>query len=202
MDIKKRITELRALVPIPITEAAALLKNNNYDIQKCASLYKAKSINHIAEKTGCSKEIAETKYITNDYDINRAISSIQEDIYDAHYTPIEGVTRANLLKVREWYNLAQAEDFATAMQYKNIDLVVQTLAQIASLREIGNIIQEAHKIYSKVFEGYSDNDPISEFVVRNKKLDDDIDFMNYWNTYKTKTIKLNEELTRHIRNSK
>ena len=202
MDIKNKIKELRSLIPIPLSEAMILLKENNFEVQKCADIFKEQSINYIISQTNCSKEVAKTKYITNEYDINRAISSIREDICDASYKPIEGVTREKLLRVREWFNIEKSEDFPTSMQYKNINTVVETLLLIPSLNEIGSIIVDAHARYSKIFDGYTDSDPISEFVIRSKKLDDDIQFNNDWNIYKTKTIKLNEELTRHIRNSR
>lgn len=202
MDLKNKIKELRAIIPVPMSEAMVLLKENNCDIQKCAEIFKEQSIDYIVSQTNCTREEAKANYVKEKYDINRTISIIKENLFDASYKPIEGVTREKLLKVREWFNLSKSEDFATAMQYKNIDSVIETLLQIPSLAEIGNIIKESYAAYSKIFEGYSDNDPISEFVIRNKKLDDDTLFNTNRMAYNMKTIKLNEELTRHIRNSK
>lgn len=201
MDFKSKIKELRTLVPVPISEAFTLLKANNRDVYKSAEQFKEKSIDYIILQTGCDKEIATAKYILEKYDINKAISSIREDEYDKNYKPIEDVTRAKLLKIREWFNIEKTEGFATSLQYTHIDSVIDTLSLIPSLKDIAIIIQKALDVRNTIFEGYSDNDPMTEFIRRNVKLDNDPEYNKYWETFKSKTILLNEELTRHIRNS-
>ena len=202
MEQKIKIKELRSLVPISISEGIKLLKENENDVEKCASIFIESSIDKIVLDTHCLKDTAEAKFREEKYDINVAISIIKREMYDANYKPIEGLTRVDLLEVRKWFGLEQADGFYVAMAYTNIEAVIKTLRLIPSLTDVADIIQKAYKIHFSIFEGYSDNDPIEEFVLKNKQLDDNAEFNKNLALFKSKTIKLNEELTNHIRNSK
>lgn len=200
MDLKSKIKELREIVPVPISEAILLLKENNGDVFKSSEVFKNRSIEYIAEQTGASFEIVKARYTIEKYDINRSISMIKEDIYDQNYKPIEGVTLDNLNKVRLWIAFVEEKDFATSLDYKEIDSVITTLEKLQALKDITQAVKSAKKIKNKIFEGYSDDLSIDEFVRRNVKLDDDVDFRKAYQRVVLSLIPLKEELNRHRRN--
>lgn len=202
MEGRIRIKELRLAVPIPISEGIKLLKENDNNVDKCISIFIKNSIDKIVQITNCEKSIAETKFREEKFDINVAISIINRDMYDANYQSIEGLSKSDLLKAREWFNIVQMDGFYVSMTYTNVEDVIKVLNLIPNLKDVATIIQNAYTVYGRIFEGYSDCDPIEEFVRRNKRLDDSLEFNENMVLFKTKTIKLNEELSNHIRNTR
>lgn len=200
MDLKSKIKELREIIPIPISEASTLLKEYDGDVLKSAEFFKNQSINFIIEQTGADIEIVKARYILEKYDINRSISMIREDLYDQNYKPIEGVSLDNLNKVRLWIAFVEDKDFATSLDYKEIDVVIATLEKLTALKEIAQAVKQAKKIKNKIFEGYSDDLSIDEFVRRNVKLDDDLGFRKTYDRVVLSIIPLKEEINRHRRN--
>lgn len=202
MDIKTQIKELRKLAPIPISEALQMLKKYNGDVQLCADKFKESAISKICTETGCELAVASEYYKREKYDLNRSISMIREDLYDRNYKPIKGITPEGLSKVRIWIAFVEEKDFATALDYKELPEVVRTLLLIPSLKHFGIALQQARKIKDRIFDGYSDDLSIDEFVRRNVKLDDNVDFQKLYKTVTLSVIPLIEELNRHRRNVK
>lgn len=202
MEERIRIKELRSAVPIPISEGIKLLKENDNNVDKCISIFIKNSIDKIVQITNCEKSIAETKFREEKFDINVAISIINRDMYDANYQSIEGLSKSDLLKAREWFNIVQMDGFYVSMTYTNVEDVIKVLNLIPNLKDVATIIQNAYTVYGRIFEGYSDSDPIEEFVRRNKRLDDNLEFNENMVLFRTKTIKLDEALSNHIRNTR
>lgn len=195
-----KIRQLRAILPVPITEAKQLLEANDGDVEKSVYLFKAKSIKQIQELTGCDADMAAAYYENEKFDFNRTVSSINEDIYDRNYKPIHGLTRDALLYTRQWIRLIEAEEFGVSLEYKFMDQVIETMALIPELKELSVIVDKAVKARREIFEGYSDADPLEEFVRRHRLLDDDKDFQQANGIVSLKVPIIDKELNRHIRN--
>lgn len=195
-----KIKELRSIVPVPMGEAMHLLKANGGDVARCVALFKAKSINEICELTGCNSQMAEEYYEAEKFDFNRAVSSIKDAIYDKNYKVIDGLTKENLRFVLQWLGVVESEDFAVSLDYKQIDTVVDTLALIPALKDIASLVNKAAIAKRVIFEGYTDNMPLDEFVRRHSRLDDDSDFQQAYAVIPLKIIVLKEEIARHLRN--
>ena len=200
MDLKAKVKELRTLVPVPISEAMNLLRSNHGDVFKSAEIFKEQSIDYIIQQTGAPREVVKARYILEKYDINRSISMIREDIFDRNYQPIENVTLENLNKVRLWIAFVEEKDFATSLDYKEIDTVVKTLESLPSLKEIAHAVKRAKRIKDEIFKGYSDDLSIDEFVRRNVRLDDDTEFRKAYERINLSLIVMKEEVNRHRRN--
>ncbi len=201
-DYKTLIKELRQIVPIPMSEALQMLKDNNGDVKLCADKFKAAAIERICAETGCYKAIAEEYYEREKYDLNRTVSMIKEDMYDLNYKPIDGVTAEGLGKVRLWIAFIEEKDFTSALDYKGLKEVIKVLLLIPELKHFGIAVQQARKIKDSIFDGYSDDLSIDEFIRRNVKLDDNADFRKLYQTVRLSIIPLKEELNRHRRNMK
>lgn len=200
MDYKSKIKELREIIPIPMSEALKLLKENNGNIDTCVEIFKTASIQYICKETGCSQEMAQTYYEREKFDLNRTVSMIREDLYDQNYKPIEGVTAENLTKVRTWIAFAEEKDFATSIDYKELPDVIKTMLLIPALKHFGIAVQQARKIKDTIFDGYSDDLSIDEFVRRNVRLDDHSEFRKIYKTIVLSFTVMKDEVIRHRRN--
>ena len=85
MEYLSKVKELRKKVPIPITVAINLLKQNNGDLALCEQSFISSknsgisnTILEICQQTGCSEEMARQKYIKSQFDSVRAVRSIQQ----------------------------------------------------------------------------------------------------------------------------
>lgn len=201
-DYKTQIKELRQIVPIPMSEALQMLKENNGDVKLCVKKFKAAAIAKICSETSCDKYTAEKYYEREKYDLNRTVSMIREDMYDLNYKPIGGITAEGLGKVRLWISFVEEKDFATALDYKELSEVIRSLLLIPSLKHFGIAVQQARKIKDSIFKGYSDDLSIGEFVRRNVRLDDHLEFQKLYKSVTLSIIPLKEELNRHRRNMK
>lgn len=200
MDYKIKVKALREIMPVPIAEALKLLKENNGDIKLCAEIFKSKSIEYICKETGCIKDMATQFYEKEKFDLNRTISFIREELFDQSYKPISNITLESLNKTRSWIAIVQEKDFATSLDYTELTTVIQALMAIPSLREIGMALKQAKKIKDSIFKGYSDDLSIDEFVRRNVKLDDDIEFQKAYQRISLSSTIIIDEINRHRRN--
>ncbi|NDV69291.1 hypothetical protein [Dysgonomonas sp. 25] len=195
-----KVKELRTILPIPINEALELLRANDGDIETCVYLYKAKALEHICSETGCDKAMADHYYEAEKYDINRAISFINDELFDRNYTPIDGVTFDGLQTALYWLRLIETKDFAYSLSFSRLDEVIDVMLRIEPLHETADMLRKAKAVYDRIFEGYSDNLPIEEFVRRYQQLDHEVDFMNADYLIPLRRIVIAEELRRHLRN--
>lgn len=195
-----KIKELRNIVPIAMTEALQLLKENNGDVEKCADLFKQKCIDQICTETSCDRNTATEYFKAEKMDINRAISAIREKMYDDNYTAIPSLSLDGLLAVNKWLDIINSENFDTSLNYPEIDLVISTLKLIPQFDDIAQKTEKALIAKRRIFEGYSDKDSLDEFVRRSKLLDDDIEFQNAYQLLPLKVTVIKEDILRHIRN--
>ena len=195
-----KIRELRKIVPVPMGEALQLLKSNEDDVEKCVYLFKAKSIKEICQLTGCDEKMANMYYEAEKYDFNRTVSSIREEIYDQNYQPIAGVTKDDLRIVMQWLGVIEAKDFGVSLDYSLLDKVIKILLLISSLADVGEAVAEAKKVKDTIFDGYTDDMSMAEFVRRHKCLDDEVCFQKADSIMRLRMTVIKEELVRHIRN--
>ena len=200
MDYKIKVKALREIMPVPIAEALKLLKENNGDIKLCAEIFKSKSIEYICKETGCTKDMATQFYEKEKFDLNRTISFIREELFDQNYKAINNLSLENLNKTRSWVAIVQEKDFATSLDYSELETVIKVLVAIPSLREIGMALKQAKRIKDSIFKGYSDDLSIDEFVRRNVKLDDDVEFQKSYQRISLSSTIIIDEINRHRRN--
>lgn len=199
--MKNKITELRAILPIPLMEAKQMLEANNLDVETCVYLYTAKAIKEICEATGCDSKMAEEYYKREKYDINRAISFINDAIYDRTYKAIEGINHDSLQSIKDWIYLMEKEDFAYSLSYSHLQNTWETMALLPKLKPIGELLQKVKKSYNIIFEGYSDSSSIEDFVKRNRNLDDDETFQIANEQIPLQLHYIKDEVARHWRNT-
>lgn len=195
-----KVKELRTIVPVPVSEALKLLRDNDGDIETCVYRYKANSLKYICEQTGCDLAMANHYFEQEKYDINRAISFIRDELFDRNYTPIEGVTAEKLQLALNWLRLIETKDFAYSLTFSRLNEVIEVMSLLEPLRETAEILQKAKQAYDRIFEGYDDSLPIEEFVRRYQQLDHEVDFMNADYLIPLRRIVIAEELRRHLRN--
>lgn len=200
MDYKVKVKALREIMPIPMAEAIKLLKEYDGDIEVCAETFKSKSIEYICKQTGCNNEMAAQFYEREKFDLNRTISFVREELFDQNYKPIENITLENLNKTRLWIAIVQEKDFVTSLDYNELPAVVKTLAAIPTLHEMAMTLKQAKKIKDSIFEGYSDDLSIDEFVRRNVRLDDNADFQKAYQRIALSSTIVIDEINRHRRN--
>lgn len=199
--MKNKITELRAILPIPLMEAKQLLEANNLDVETCVYLYTAKAIKEITNATGCDSKMAEEYYKREKYDINRAISFINDAIYDENYKPIAGIDHTSLQSIKDWIYLMEKEDFAYSLSYSHLQKTWETMALLPKLQSIGGLLQKVKKSYDIIFEGYNSLNSIEDFIKRNRKLDDDVDFQIANEQIPLQLHYIKDEVARHWRNT-
>lgn len=196
----EKVKELRKLVPAPIGEALRLLKENDGDVEICVYLFKASCIKQIMEQTGCDEKMAAQHYETEGLDLNKAISSVRETLFDTNYTPIENITIENIKKVHQWLNMLEDKDFITSLDYRLLPDVILTFASLPTMKEVSEMVSRAKAIKDEYFEGYSDADSMEEFIRRNKLLDDNEEIFKINNAILLKITLIDKELSRHLRN--
>ena len=196
----EKIKELRTMLPIPMMEAKKLLEDNGGDIETCVYLYTAKAIKEIETATGCDAEKAEKHYRAENFDINRAISVIKDEIYDQNYVPIEGINRASLQPVKDWVYLVETENFGYALAYPHLAKVADTLLLISHLEKIGKLIQVVKQRYDEIFKDYDDSKPLEEFVRLNRQLDDVPEFQEANIQVPLQILYIKNEVSKHWRN--
>lgn len=200
--MKEKIKELRAMLPIPLMEAKQMLEANEGDVEACVYLYMAKAIDEIAKATGCDKEKAEKHYRAENFDINRAISVINDEIYDLNYQPIAGVNRTNLQFVKDWIYLVETENFSYALAYPHLSKAVDTLMLIPKLKDLGVLMNVVRLNYDEIFKNYNDSQPLEEFVRLNRLLDDVSEFQEANVQIPLQILYIKNEISRHWRNVK
>ena len=198
--MKNKITELRGILPIPIMEAKKMLEENHGDVEACVYLYMAKAINEIAEITNCDAERAEKHYRAEKFDINRAISAINDEIYDQNYQPIKGVNRVALQPIRDWLYLVETENFSYALAYPRLVDAIRTLQLIPKLKDTGVLMQIVKQKYDEIFKNYNDSQPLDEFVRLNRFLDDVPEFQQANEQIPLQISYIKTEIGRHWRN--
>lgn len=196
----EKIKELRTMLPIPMAEAKQLLLDNDGDIETCVLLYTAKAIALITEATGASRELADKHYRKENFDINRAISVINDEIYDANYKPIEGVTKSSLQYAKDWVYAMETYDFATSLRYKWMQQTIQVMQLIPQLKKIAEQLQAAKIVHDIVFDGYNDSLPLEDFVRRNRQLDDITAFQEANTLIPLQIMYIKNEISKHWRN--
>lgn len=196
-----KVRELRKLMPIPVGEALLLLKNNNGDIDLCTKIFKEKSIQNICQLTGCCADMAAKYYEREKYDLNRTVSMIQDDIYDQSYKAIDGLSPEKIRFAIQWLNMVEDKDFATSLDYKFFDEVVETFSLIAELNKFGEAIAKAKELKDVIFEGYTDDESLNEFVRRHKRLDDEPVFHEADQMTRLSKTVIKDELLKHLRNT-
>lgn len=196
----EKIKELRTMLPIPMVEAKELLTNNDGDIETCVLLYVAKAIGIITEATGASKEVADRNYRAANFDINRAILNIKDEIYDANYQPIEGVTKESLQITKDWvYNL-ESSDLGASLSYIHLQEAINTMLLIPDLLKVGQLLQEIKTAYDRIFQGYDDSLPLEDFITRNRQLDEVQAFQVGNQLIPASILNIKNELEKHWRN--
>lgn len=198
--MKDKIIELRKMLPIPMGEAKQLLLDNDGDIETCVLLYVAKAIDIITEATGASKEVADKHYRKENFDINRAISCIKDEIYDANYQPIEGVDKASLQYAKDWIYAMETYDFGTSLRYKGLQQAIDVLKLIPELKEIAILLQKAKDKHDVIFDGYDDSLPLEDFVRRSSQLDDVVEFQLANQQIPLQVLYIKNEIGKHWRN--
>lgn len=195
-----KVKELRKIVPIPMGEALQLLKENDGDIEICVYLFKARCVKQIMEQTSCDEQMAAEHYEAEKLDLNKAISSVRETLFDQNYTLIENVTIENIKKIHRWLDVVEDKDFITSLDYKFLPDVIQTFASLSSMKDVSDMIAKAKTIKDKYFEGYSDADSMEEFIRRNKLLDENEEIFKINDAILLKITLIDKELSRHLRN--
>lgn len=199
--MKNKIIELRAILPIPLMEAKQLLEANDYDVETCVYLYTAKAIKEITTATGCDSQMAEEYYKREKYDINRAISFINDAIYDQNYKPISGIDHISLQYIKDWIYLMEKEDFAYSLSYSNLHQTIETMRLLPKLKDMAELIAQTKATYNIIFEGYTDASSIEDFVKRNRELDDDKNFQLANEQIPLQLHYIKDEVSRHWRNT-
>lgn len=197
---KDKIKELRSLVPIPMQIAKTMLQENNFDVDKCVQLFKKKTIADIVLETGCDEKIASEVYEKEKFDILRTISIIKDLMFDKTYEPISGVDHENLLYIRDWLSIMQNNDFGISLGYKHLQKVIDVFDRIPKLNHLSALLQAAKNDYDRVFEGYTDSKPLSEFVRLNKELDDCPSFQISSKKIPLELELIRDEIRKHWRN--
>lgn len=198
--MKEKVIELRKVLPVPIGEAIHLLKDNDQDVEKCIYLFKAKSIKEIQDLTGCDEKMANEYYEAEKYDFNRTVSAIRNAMYDKNYKPISGVNKENISLIYQWLRIIEDKDFGLSLDYNYLNIVLETMLLIPSLKETAEIIQKAKDVKDIIFYGYLDSDSLDEFVRRHKRLDDSEEFQHADRMINLRLTVIKEELMLHARN--
>lgn len=111
-----------------------------------------------------------------------------------------GITKENVRLVIQWLGLIEAKDFAFSLDYIHLDRALDTLALMPSLSEVASKVKKAKEAKSEIFEGYTDDQSLDEFVRRHKRLDDNSNFRSADAMVPLKITVMKEELLRHLRN--
>lgn len=198
--MRDKIRELRTMLPIPMAEAKQLLMDNDGDIETCVLLYTGKAIKMITEATGASKEVADSHYRKENFDINRAISVIRDEIYDANYKPIDGVSKASLQYAKDWIYAMETYDFGTSLRYKDLQKAIDVMQLIPELKGIADQLEEVKKDHDIIFKGYNDSLPLEDFVRRSRRLDDVPIFQEANKLIPLQVLYIKNEISKHWRN--
>lgn len=198
--MKDKIRELRTMLPIPMAEAKQLLTENDGDIETCVLLYMDKALKMIVEATGASRETADKHYRKENFDINRAISMINDEIYDANYQPIDGVNKQSLQYIKDWVYAMETHDFGASLAYKGLQQAIDSMHLVPKLGEIASMLQAVKDEYDKIFAGYNDTQPLEDFVRRSRQLDDAPAFQEANRLIPLQVLYIKNEVSKHWRN--
>lgn len=77
MDIEK-IKQLRSSIPVSLSKAILLLKENEGDILKCEAAYHGQNIRYLYRMAECDEETARQSYLISQGNIEKALARIQQ----------------------------------------------------------------------------------------------------------------------------
>lgn len=194
------VKKLRSEIPIPLSEAKHLLSTNNNNVEKCVILYKDKIAKNIMSATGCTLNDAQRALEKNKFDVNRALSSVIEEEYDKKFVPTAGVDKDSLLYAKDWLYLLENRDLSATLSYKHYDKLLNLFSLMKPLAHLTTTLKLAKEDYDRIFEGYTDQAPMDDFIRRNTLLDVSLNYQNATNTVKLEIEKIKDELRRQWRN--
>lgn len=198
--MKNKIAEFRKIVPVPMGEALVMLKENKGDIEKCVYLFKAKSIREICQQTDCDVSMATHYYEQEQYDMQKAISAIRDELFDRNYIPIDGLTASMIQTVYRWFDRIEETDLAAALDHAQLETVMTTFSLIPELQNLVEIVKNAKKGKDLIFAGYSDSAPLQDFVRRHAQMDDDPAFQELYTQINLRLTVIEKILSKHLRN--
>ena len=194
------IKTLRSAIPIPLLEAKQLLLSNNDNIEKCIVVYKDKLAKDIVSKTNCSINDAKRILEKEKYDITKSLSQVIENEYDKQYIPIDGIDKNSLLYARDWLYLLEGKDLSETFNYKHYDKFIEVLYKLKVISHLGDTLLLAKKDYDKIFDGYTNDMPIEEFIRRNTLLDVSVNFQQASKCVTLEIENIKDEFRRQWRN--
>ena len=194
--------ELRKKVPISITEAISLLKENDRDLVLCEQIFKDNKVLEICQQTGCSAEMARQRFTELKFDITKAIHSIREELYDKQYKKPDFLTREKLKIIYEWLKLENFEGLDVALASKDIEIVIEVLQQMENMTLMYEALARAHERYNRYIEKYFENfgGNVEEYIKRTNSLRKDKVYNECRNIFEVNIETFERELERHDRN--
>ena len=147
-----KIKELRERLSIPLYLAKELINENNGDLWICEQEFHKDNINIICRRAECNETIAEKYYRICEFDIEKSIKKIHEQLFYLTTTPAEPIDKIGFILRAENENLNKyltSRDKSLFIQTKDFEYVIEAFKSVFPLKDTdGNELQSSFDIVS------------------------------------------------------
>jgi len=151
----QKIKTLREKLSIPLDVAMQLMKENNDDILMCQQEFHRNNINTICRLAECNEIVAEKYYQICNFDIEKSIKKIHQQLFFLTTTPKEAVDKIGFILWAENENLdtyVTSRDRSLFIQTKDFDYVMDVFKSVFPIKDQkGNIIDNHFSTTSSNF---------------------------------------------------
>ncbi|MBO0950683.1 hypothetical protein [Fibrella forsythiae] len=198
MQYAQQLRELRQRIPIPVGQAAQLLKQYEGDSAAVERAFLHDTIQKIAQQTGRSLLEAEEAWQVCRADRLHAISYLNDKTADEQYVPSDSITPQTLALIDEWLALESYEGFDVALSFK-LDEFVAILNKIPSFEPVSNALLQARQRQQTVFANFKPDNGIKLYVKLSNKLQGDLRFQQAYAVFQRDIDRLEDALHVHRR---
>ena len=186
-----KIKELREKLSIPLDAAMELINHNNGDLSLCEKEFHKNNINTICRLAECDETTAEKYYQICNFNIEKSIKKIHEQLFYLTATPNEPIDKIGFILWAENESLTEyvtSRDKSLFIQTKDFDYVMDVFKSVFPLKDADtNEIQECFDVVSQNYFDNKTSRIIVEEIAKIKTNDPDVecflrDLVQWFNT--------------------
>ncbi|BDD09979.1 hypothetical protein FUAX_24110 [Fulvitalea axinellae] len=134
----QKVKKLRSKLSVSLALAIELIEENNGDLDACEKEFHRNNINTVCRLAECDETIAEKYYRICDFDLEKSIKKIHEQLFYLTTTPNEPIDKIGFILWAENESLKKyvtARDKSLFIQTKDFEYVIDAFNSVFPLKD-------------------------------------------------------------------